>query len=187
MGIVIKTYEIHKIRENSKIFFDTNIWMFIFCEIGSYKKYFVDEYSSAYKKILKTSHLIFIDIMVLSEFVNRYLHIAHSNYTKQNNLKIKDCEYKKDYRKTDDFKEAWENVCNIVKNNILPHTNVANFQYNGASLETLFDDDSFDTDFNDNHIINLCLKNNIYLLTNDKDFKNAGINIITENRRYWKS
>jgi len=99
MGIVIKTDDVHKIRENSKIFFDTNIWMFIFCEIGSYGKYFVDKYSSAYKKILKTSHLIFIDIMVLSEFVNRYLHIAHSNYMKQNNLKIKDCDYKKRLQK----------------------------------------------------------------------------------------
>ncbi len=167
-----------------KVFFDANIWMYIFCEIADYKIKYIREYSAVFSKILKSGNSIFIDLAVISEFVNSYLRISFYNYNRKNNLNNQD--YKKDYRKTDDFKEAWENVCNIVNNKILSKTKTINFEYDKTSIGELLIPTSLETDFNDNHILNLCKKNNMYLLTNDGDFKNTDINIITANSYFWK-
>ncbi len=184
MPLCIKTKDIASVK-NKKIFFDTNIWIFLFCEIADSKKYLVNKYSATYHFLLKAGTPVFIDFVVISEFVNRYLRIAFSNYTKKNHLI--NFNYKKDYRQTDDFTEAWKNVCDIVNNRILSKTITINFEYDKSSFENLLDSNNSDTDFNDNHIMNLCHTNDLYLLTHDGDFKNSEINIITENQYYWKS
>ncbi len=170
--------------KNKKIFFDTNIWMYIFCEIANSQEYFVNKYSTIFNNLLKSKTLIFVDFAVISEFVNSYLRISFNNYNRKNKLKNQD--YKRDYRKTDDFREAWENVCNIVNNKILSIAKTINFEYNKISIKGLLNSKNLETDFNDNHIVNLCKTNNIYLLTNDGDFKDADINIITANSFFWK-
>ncbi len=40
-------------------------------------------------------------------------------------------------------------------------------------------------DFSDKAIINLCDEKSFYLLTNDIDFKNSGLNIISANENYF--
>lgn len=184
MAECIKTNDLSAIK-GEKIFFDANIWMYIFCEIANSKKDLVNKYSTTFRNLLKTKNPIFIDLTIISEFVNRYLRIAFSNYVKGNQLK--GFTYKRDYRKTDDFKEAWENVCNIVKNKILLKANTVNFEYDKSSFAELLKADNLDADFNDNHIMNLCRLNNMYLLTHDGDFKNSDINIITANQYYWRN
>ncbi len=186
MATYIKTDNLAVVK-NEKVFFDANIWMYIFCEIGDYNSHLIRRYSSSFRYFLKNQTSIFIDLAVISEFVNRYLRIAYSNYIRKNNLKITDFDYKKDYRKTDDFNDAWKNVCNIVTNGILSKANTVNFEYDKNTLTGLLNPDSLDTDFNDNHIVNLCRSSDMYLFTHDGDFKNTDINIITENGYYWKN
>lgn len=184
MPIYIKTEDIASVK-NKRIFFDANIWIFLFCEIADSNKYLVNKYSATFRFLLKAGTPIFIDFVVISEFVNRYLRIAFSNYIRKKHLT--NFKYKKNYRQTDDFAEAWKNVCNIVNNQMLSKANTINFEYDKPSLENLLDSNNPDTDFNDNHIMNLCRTNNLYLLTHDGDFKNSDINIITENQYYWKN
>lgn len=184
MAEYIRTDNLSVVKDK-KVFFDANIWIYIFCEIASSKEYLVNKYSAAFRELLKTGNPIFIDLVVISEFVNRYLRVAYNNYVNRNNLN--NFYYKKDYRKTEDFKEAWKIICNIIKKDILPKVKIVNFKYDKSSLDKLLDSTNLDTDFNDNHIINLCKTNNMYLLTNDGDFKNTNLKIITENRYYWQN
>ena len=174
-----------KINE-SKVFFDTNIWIFIYCEIANSNRFKVNKYSRAFSTLRRSGNPIFTDITIISEFVNRYLRIAYYNYLQKEDLKQKDCDFKRGYRITSDFSEAWKNVCNIVNNRILPFTEIINIEYNRKSLGELLDPLIVDTDFNDTHIINLCKVNNMHLLTDDGDFKNSGIRVISENQKYWR-
>ena len=180
----IKTSELARVKDK-KVFFDANIWMYLFCEIGNYNDNLMKKYSSTLHYFLKNKISIYIDLAVISEFVNRYLRIAYSNYVKSNEFD-NSFKYKKDYRKTDDFKEAWKNVCNIVNNRILSMAVAVNFEYDKNTLAGLLNSDKSDTDFNDNHIVNLCRTNDMWLLTNDGDFKYSDINVITDNRYYWQ-
>ncbi|MCK5202189.1 MAG: hypothetical protein KAR21_27740 [Spirochaetales bacterium] len=185
MSKYIKTENISQINKE-KVFFDANIWIFIYCEIANSKKIKIDKYSRVFKSLIKAGNPIVIDLAIISEFVNRYLRIAYSNHLRKNKLKSKAFDYKRHYRITDDFNEAWENVCNIVNHRILPYAEISNFEYNQKSLGALLDSTKLDTDFNDNHIMNLCRRNKMYLLTDDGDFKKSGINVISANQNYWK-
>jgi predicted nucleic acid-binding protein len=171
--------------KNKKILFDANIWIYIFCEIGEFRKYYVDKYSKAFFILLKTPNTIYTDLIVISEFIIRYLMISFENYIKRENLLTFD--YKKDYRKTSDFEEAWTSVCDIVSMKILSKSLIINSDYNQTSIKKLLRKDQFETDFNDKHIINLCEIENMFLMTNDADFKNTDLNIITENEAYWRN
>ena len=171
--------------KNKKIFFDANIWIYIFCELANSNIFFVRKYSKAFSSLLKSKNTIFTDLTIMSEFVNRYLRIAFTNYKNANNLSQFD--YKRDYRKTDDFKEAWKTVCSIVNMKILSKSEIINFEYDKNSLKELLNIDETKTDFNDNHIVKICKTNDMYLLTNDSDFKNTNIKIISENKKCWNN
>ncbi|MBU4274091.1 MAG: hypothetical protein KJ893_05500 [Candidatus Omnitrophica bacterium] len=55
---------------NDKFFFDANIWMYLFCPIGGYKKDTVTKYDGFLKKAIQVEASIFISSLVLSEFFN---------------------------------------------------------------------------------------------------------------------
>jgi len=180
MAKCIKIDNLSSIK-GQKVFLDANIWVYLFCEISYTKPWLIKKYSSAFHFLLKNKVGIFIDFSIMSEFVNRYLRIAFSNYKELKN--IKKMGYK-DYRKTDDFREAWENVSNIVNERILPNSTIVNYEYDNFSLSNLLKVNNLDVDFNDNHIVNLCSSNNLALLTHDGDFKNSDITVITANNVY---
>ncbi len=171
--------------KSNKIFFDANIWIYLFCEIANSKEYLVRKYSKAFSEVLRSDKIIFTDIMIMSEFINRYLRIAYYNYKTINNLSAFD--YKKDYRNTNDFSEALKTVYNIVKSKILPKTEIANYQYDKSSFITLLNEKEHDMDFNDTHVITVCSQNNMCLLTHDSDFRNCDVSIISCNRLFWSS
>ena len=170
--------------KNKKILLDANIWTYIFCEIGGTSKFYVHKYSKGFFILLKSQNKIYTDLTILSEFVNRYLRISFVNYKKRKKLGAFD--YKKDYRKTTDYEEAWTTVCNIVREKIISNSEIINSEYDQNSIKKLLREDQLGTDFNDNHIVNLCEIEDMFLMTNDADFKNTNLNVITENSAYWK-
>jgi len=171
--------------KNKKVLLDANIWIYIFCEIGEYHKFFVNTYSKAFYILLKSNNTIYTDFCILSEFINRYLKISCTNYQKRKQLQYID--YKRDYRVTEDYKEAWTTVCDIVHNKILSRSQIINAKYDQSSMAKLLRKDQVGTDFNDNHLVNLCEVEEMFLMTNDADFKNTNLNVITENNKYWSS
>lgn len=59
--------------ENDKFFFDTNIWMYLYCPIGNYNKQVIGEYDGFFKKAYQARSPIFISSLVLSEFFNAWI------------------------------------------------------------------------------------------------------------------
>lgn len=51
---------------NDKFFFDTNIWMYLYCPIGNYKKRIIQKYDGFLKRALQSKSSIFISSLVLS-------------------------------------------------------------------------------------------------------------------------
>ena len=61
----------HNFTPQHKLFLDANIWFYLYGpkEQGNY---WVQIYSNAFKHILKANSRIYIDILVVSEFINSY-------------------------------------------------------------------------------------------------------------------
>jgi len=179
----IKTQEISNIT-NSSIFFDANIWMYLFCPIGGYKPGLVNAYTRCFASILKSDNKIYTDFTVISEFVNAYLRLAGSLYRIQEN--INKFNYKRDFRGTTEYKDALRDAYTMVKSNILKKAVVCNRNYDLSSMQSLADETDLNCDFNDRHIVSLCNENRMYLLTHDGDFQQTNVDLISHNSIYWK-
>jgi predicted nucleic acid-binding protein len=99
--------------QNSKIFFDTNILIYILCPISNSKKNYTEKFSNYFKKIIKSNNEIYIDILIISEFVNRCLKIEESKYREE--MKIKNFNFKKDFRNTEKYKEVIKSIYENLK------------------------------------------------------------------------
>lgn len=171
--------------DNNKIFLDTNIWIYLFCPFSRSRDFIVKKYSRAFNYLIRSKNEIFIDITVLSEFINRYLRIAYEIY-KENNNKKDDFQYKRDYKQTDDFKETARLIFSTIKNKILVRVSVINPEYANNDIDELISGlNERLIDFNDLHIERLCKHNNFYLLTDDGDFSDSSIGIISGNPKFF--
>jgi hypothetical protein len=91
-------------------------------------------------------------------------------------------DFKKDYKQTGDFKENIQLIASTIKNKILPNVSVANFNYENENIEELVENlkDRM-TDFNDLHFEKLCKTKGFILLTDDSDYSDSSLDIISGN------
>lgn len=67
---------------SDKLLLDANILLFIYGPQSSVNPN-VDVYSEALKKILNSHCQVYVDVLVISEFINRYARIKHGLIKKQ--------------------------------------------------------------------------------------------------------
>ncbi len=165
------------------VYFDANIWLFNFCPLGDYKQYQVTKYSSALSTILNKKYPIYTSFSTISEFVNRYLKIAGDCYKATHN--ITDFNYKKDFRGSTEFKNALDDVRKQV-GKIVKYSTVLTYPHTPDSIMDCLDTSMESVDFNDQEIIKFCKQHNLSLLTDDADFIDADITIISANGKYFQ-
>lgn len=166
-------------RFNDILFFDNNVWMFLFCPLASYEK----KKQRAYADLLKNAELskaaIFINALVISEFCNQWLRIEFKSWSK-NFPDTKD--YKRDFIHTAVFKSAVLDVKDALKK-ISDISERASDNFNAIDLRHLLLEFG-NSDFNDSYYLELAHLNKWKIVTDDADFfKNSSydIDIITAN------
>ena len=163
--------------ESSNFFFDTNILLYLFYS------HTVDwasrAYSSLYMRMLNKGMEIYIDNTVLSEFINRVIRIEFD-------VKMKtDPEYNmpfKKYRDTEEGQYTVNHANNLVKN-ILKFIQVDGEVMNKLDIQSILIVDSLD--YNDKIIEHLCEVKGYILVTNDIDFKQSNIDILSAHRGFY--
>lgn len=158
------------INFSTELFFDTNIWIFLFGSLSTFKEDRQKHYSKLFDEAIQRECPIYISSMIISEFANVILRREFNKWKKlSDNF---DKEYKKDFVGTDFYKEKTENVKSQL-NKILLLPNIVKLpdSFNSISLENIFSD--FGTaDFNDAYINEIVSSRNFVLVTDDGDFQN---------------
>ena len=180
--IDISTYNPNK---NDKFFFDANIWMYLFCPIGNYRKDIVAKYDGFLKKAIQSKSLIFISSLVLSEFVNAYARVEFNILKKKYPVKYKD--FKKDFRKTEKYKKLAKEIKTVVKAKILKLSKKINDKFKDINLDKVFENIE-EADFNDNYYKVLLSGGNIKIVTDDYDFGRVDecLSVVTANHKLLK-
>lgn len=162
----IKLQDINTLQHRS-VFFDANILIYLFWPTGSV--YYEENYARAFRSLLRQGNQLVVDFMVISEVINRVLRIEHQ---KQNSsLKFKE------FRDSSAGQEALDDIHLILKNDILNRFEVIEKSYSkGEIIDFMVVNE---LDFVDKATVKLCRENNLVLLTNDKDFRNADVDILT--------
>lgn len=151
------------------IFLDANILIYLFWPTGQY--HFEQNYARVFRNLLRQQNNLFVDFLMISEVINRILRIEHK--------KINPTQKFKDFRNSQDGIDALNDIYIIVKNEILNRFNILGKVFDKKDIELFLTID--DLDFVDKATVKLCKENTLVLLTNDKDFRNADLDILTGN------
>ena len=161
---------------NKKIFFDANILIYLFWTTGSsWEK----SYARFYSKLNTQNNTYFIDFIVISEFVNRAIRLEYEKYLDENGLTKQNYSFKH-YRDSLEGQESLSDIYEIVSSEILEKFEVVEKSYSKNTIQSLLIVDELD--FSDKAIVQICSENDCVLITNDKDFKNSHIAIISCNK-----
>lgn len=161
---------------NKKIFLDANILIYLFGFGTPTSANWENQYANLYTKLNNQDNIFVVDYIVISEFVNRAIKIEYDNYLISNNLDKNSLSYK-NYRNSLDGQEALKDIYIIVNDEILDEFEVIEKSYSKDDLKMMCSVDELD--FSDKAIIKICGDNQFILLTNDTDFKNSNIDIIS--------
>ncbi len=173
--------------ENDKFFFDANIWMYLYCPIGNYKKDVINKYSSFLKKAYNAKSSIFISSLVLSEFFNAWIGLDFnilkgSDPSKYTNFK------RKDFRSTKSYKNSATTIKTVVTKDIMKITKRTDDKFENIILDKLFNEIEA-SDFNDNYYLAMADLEKFKMVTNDYDFafsRKILVPILTANKEMLK-
>ena len=154
---------------NRNIFIDANVLIYLFWPTGQH--FFEQNYARVYRDFLRQGNNLFVDFLIVSEVINRILRIEHKKINPSLNFK--------DFRNSTEGKDALNDIYVIVRDNILNHFNVIGKVFEKQDIESLLIVDELD--FVDKATVKICTENTLVLLTNDRDFKNIDLDIITGN------
>lgn len=161
-----------------KLLLDTNIWLLVY---GTQKPgdNRVAVYSQALSKILAAQSHIYIDVLIVSEFINAYARLKWNLWKAQS---ASSTDFKK-FRKSGEFKPIAQDIAADVKR-VLKHCTRVDSGFDLLAIDTLIDEYAGgDSDFNDQILTTLCKRSGLKLVTDDGDFKGQGISVITANKR----
>lgn len=171
-----KAYDLasYTFSAGEKILLDTNIWLYLFPASGQPDR-FAYQYSAAFTRLIAANAQPILSPMILSEYLNRYIRIEWQGGYIDNYPNFKK------FRQSKDFTHVAVSV-NVFAQKILQHCQVHELAANALNLQQSLDE--FATgkiDFNDAVLIDICKQSNFKLMTNDSDFQNGGIEILTTN------
>jgi len=167
--------DISKLKDRN-IFFDTNILIYLFGSTtpnDSWSK----KYNSLFKQLIKQKNKFFIDFIVSSEFINKLHNIEYKK------SKLHKEKYKK-YRDAKEGKKSLKEIYITFEEDILKNFNIVGKCFSKNDISSFLNIDSLD--FSDKGILSICKNNSFVLLTNDIDFKDTDIDILTVNNNILK-
>lgn len=163
--------------EGEQILVDTNIWLYLFPAPGTPPKWETTQYSQAFSRLVAAKAQPVLDPMVLSEYLNRYAQIEwEGNYKSQ---------YRtfKQFRNSASFVTIAASIDSFAKK-IMGFCKIHSISADQLDLnQALTDFVQGRVDFTDAILVDVCRKENIKLLTNDGDFQDGGIEVLTSNTR----
>ena len=170
--------------KNRKIFCDANVLIEVFSKVSPEPSSLQRDTSKIYSVIVKQKNL-FVDFNVVSEFINRTHRVQFAEWEQFENCKPgkenQKLDYKKDFRNSREGKNTLNDIYTKVKT-ILNHLQVVGKAFQGDDLEHFLQLDELD--FVDKAIKSICHEHNMVLFTNDIDFKNSGIDVLTANLKF---
>jgi predicted nucleic acid-binding protein len=158
----------YKIDKNEKVFIDANILIFLFSpDFVSSREYQVDKYSKILELLITNNNELYINSLVISEFINRCLRIDfEKNFQDRNRTK----DFKRDYRDSDSYVKTLRIIKKEIKKFL--KLNVKQIHDDFDKVNIIEELDRLDKlDFNDLMIVKSIEIYGLKLLSDDGDFR----------------
>lgn len=167
----------HKFSASDHLLVDANVWIFVYGPIPQPSS-FSNAYSMALRQMRSCGCQVFIDILILSEFVNRFARIEFD----QTAPSVRPANYKQ-FRDSTLFVPVAKEIAVSVRK-ILGAAAPCESGFVNLDVDSLLNVfETGKTDFNDQVIAEICKSKVLAFVTNDADFGATDIPILTANRR----
>jgi len=175
--------QIHSLKDR-EFFIDTNALIYVFFPSKTKKnEEWARIYSKVYRCIREMGIKTFLNIMVLSEIVNKVMRIRYEEFLRIKDFTSKGCSFK-DFRDSSDGQENLDFIYSTIKSKVLSNFELCNKEYSDREILDFMSADRMD--FVDKGIEALCKERDLILITNDADFTNSDIEILTANNSILK-
>jgi predicted nucleic acid-binding protein len=174
ISVLVHSIDSYNFPESKSYFFDTNIWLYIYGPIG-WPDQKSDAYSRALKEIRDSKGTIYINCMIISEFINAFSRIEFKQQTEFSRYK--------EFRDSLGYRVIAQDIAYNVKK-ILKSTLACDPELQAIKLTEvmdLFEQGKYD--FNDLLFAQICRAKNMVFVTHDKDFSELGVEILTSNEK----
>lgn len=170
--IDIASYET---KSDDVLFFDNNVWMFLFCPILKFEKNKQRKYSNLFQSVQSVKACIWINSLVLSEFCNAWLRIEYNKWRRRPENGI-DNDYKRNFVQSSKYLETIEEIKEIIPE-ILKYSERGSDNFSSINMDSVYSELN-NCDFNDSYYLELASQNRWKIVTDDADlFKNNQLNI----------
>jgi len=169
----------YRFSKTDKLFLDANIWLYVYGPQGGSNDFKTHIYSKALGHAMQAQSQILIDVLVISEYINRF---ARLEYDIQFPDKSTRPDYKQ-FRNSPDFIPIASTISATVRK-IIKISSRLESNFSTVDIQELlaqFEIGGYD--FNDQILTHLCQSHNMLLVTHDADFKGKQVNILTANQR----
>ena len=171
----VKRIRDFQVKSGDCFFFDNNVWMFLFSPISNANQYQQRAYSNILSQIQSARATIYINSLVVSEYVNRSLRLTHALWAQRKAKSgVRFLEFKRDFRPTEDFETAKKDI-SVEMAEILSITERKPDDFNALNLSDVLDAKGMD--FNDAYYANFCKLNRLILVTDDRDLQQTPLDI----------
>jgi predicted nucleic acid-binding protein len=158
-----------------RLLLDTNIWLFLYCPYCDPATF--AEYSAAFKKILSEKSKIYVSSTILGEFIYRYCRLAHDLLVEK---EVVPSNFKR-FRRSAPFKQVAKAVSDAARR-VLENATPIDEGFGSLDIRGILTGfESGRRDFNDLLIEDLCGREKLTLVTDDEDFANRQIRVLTAN------
>jgi predicted nucleic acid-binding protein len=161
-----------------ELLLDANVWFFVY---GPHRPGDprASVYSGALAKILAAKTRIYIDVLIISEFINAYARLKHNILKGRSGIPN---DFKR-FRATPAFKQIAEDIAADTRK-ILANCTCVESGFATLDIDSLINVfQGGNSDFNDLVLVDLCKRNALKLVTDDGDFQAQDITILTANRK----
>lgn len=163
------------------VFLDTNILIYLFWPTGN--NWATNNYPKYFYRLLKQKIPLFVDFNVISEFINRAIRLEYDKYVTAHGLNKRAFSYKQ-YRDTGDGRDAMQDIYTVIADEVLSKATVCGKAFLIQDLNDLLVVDNMD--FTDKAILKICQEHNFIILTNDADYADCDLDILTANNKILK-
>lgn len=171
-------------KQSDSFFFDNNIWIYLLYPLSKHDEKQQKIYSRFLNQVLSANSTIFINSIVLSEFINLCLRFDYNQWKKNPENISNGNDFKRNYLGSSNYKEEVENITTIV-GKIIDLTEKYPDNFTSINLSSVLNNLNF-IDFNDSYFIELFKGKDVKIVTHDADFFNPKfeVEILTANRNF---
>jgi predicted nucleic acid-binding protein len=158
-------------KSSDKILVDANVLIYVFCPLNSsHYDNFINHYTDTLQKIANANASVFVNSLIISEFINRWLRMDFQRSGLNN--------FKQDYRASGRYTKTIKSILRELKK-FYTQCNVRTIDDNFSNIDYQNKYAKFlESDFNDIIIAENALSNGCKILTQDRDFTQYGVSII---------